>query len=91
MRIALVEEFSGRAAVLLRAKQPFVVMRQRRVAGIYFPQPDASMPIEMKREIFGAMSTALAKHLRKDGIGQQAIHRDFQKWRRARRAARSRR
>ena len=57
MRIATVREFRDRAIEMLRTKEPILVLRRGSVAGIFFPQPGKSIPLEMKREMYSLLST----------------------------------
>jgi hypothetical protein len=52
MKISTVREFRDNATGLLRSKDPILVTRRGRLAGIFFPWPEASLPIELKRELF---------------------------------------
>lgn len=91
MRVASVREFRDRATTMLHAKEPILVMRRGRLAGIFFPQPGSSMPLEFKRELFGILAEELARQFRKAGVTEKEVLEDFKAWRRARREARGRR
>ena len=52
MRISTVREFRDNATVLLRSKDPILVTRRGKLAGIFFPRPETTLPIELKRELF---------------------------------------
>ena len=91
MRISTVREFRDEATTLLRSKDPILVTRRGRVAGVFFPCPAESMPIELKRELFHVLSEAIARQLRKKGLSEEEILADFERWRKERRANRRRR
>jgi len=56
MRISGVRDFRNRATGLLRSKDPVLVTRRGRLAGIFFPTPEVTLPIELKRELFPILS-----------------------------------
>lgn len=91
MRIATVREFRDHATGLLRSKDPILVTRRGRLAGIFFPRPEASLPIDLKRELFGVLSADLARALARRGMTEDEVLEDFEGWRKGRRAARRRR
>jgi hypothetical protein len=61
------------------------------LAGVFFPRPEATLPIELKRELFETLSAEVARQIKKRGLKQEAILSDFDSWRRGRREARRRR
>lgn len=91
MRISTVREFRDNATGLLRSKDPILVTRRGRLAGIFFPRPESTLPIELKRELFPALSSDIAQQLRKRGVKQKDILAGFGAWRKARHAAGRRR
>jgi len=91
MRISTVREFRDEATGLLRSKDPVLVTRRGRVAGVFFPCPQETLPIEMKREMFTMLSSAIARRIKKRGLAERVILTDFEKWRRERRETRRRR
>jgi hypothetical protein len=91
MRMSTVREFRDHATTLLRSRSPVLITRRGRLAGIFFPRPETSMPIELKKELFPALAGEVARLLRKGRIGEDEVLEDFGSWRKARRAARRRR
>jgi hypothetical protein len=91
MRVATVREFRDTASELLRSKNPFLVTRRGRLAGIFFPSPESTLPIELKRELFPVLSAEIGRQMRRIGVSEKEIQEDFKAWRRARRAAGRRR
>jgi predicted nucleic acid-binding protein len=51
MKISTVREFRDNATGYLRSKDPILVTRRGRLAGVFFPRPEASLPVEFKREL----------------------------------------
>jgi hypothetical protein len=70
---------------MLRAKSPVLVTRRGRLAGIFFPRPDTTLPVELKRELFTVLSADVAQQLSKRGLSEEEILSDFQSWRKKRR------
>ena len=91
MRISTVREFRDRATGMLRSRDPILVTRRGRLAGIFFPRPQATLPLELKRELYSMLSSEVARQLKKRGLTEQELLTDFGEWRKRRRAARRRR
>jgi hypothetical protein len=89
--MSTVREFRDHATTLLRSRSPVLITRRGRLAGIFFPRPETSMPVELKKEFFPALAGEVARLLRKGRIGEDEVLEDFESWRKARRAARRRR
>jgi hypothetical protein len=85
MRISTVREFRDNASGMLRAKDPILVTRRGRLAGIFFPRPETTLPVELKREMFGILSAEIGRQVRKRGLSEDAILADFASWRKAKR------
>ena len=91
MRISSVREFRDKATGFLRSKTPILVTRHGRLAGIFFPRPEMTLPIELKRELYGMLSNDVARQLKRRGISEDEVLKDFEASRRKPRAARRRR
>lgn len=91
MRISSVREFRDQATGLLRSKDPILVTRRGRLAGVFFPWPEASLPLELKRELFSVLSAEVAHQLKREGLREDAVLADFESWRKGRRETRRRR
>ena len=85
MRISTEREFRDDAAGMLRAKAPVLVTRRGRLAGVLFPQPERTLPVELKRELFTTLSADVARQLSQRGLSEEKILSDFQSWRKKRR------
>jgi hypothetical protein len=85
MRISSVREFRDQATGLLRSKDPILVTRRGRLAGVFFPWPEATFPLELKRELFSVLSVEVARQLKRRALREKDILPDFESWRRARR------
>jgi hypothetical protein len=88
MKISSVREFRDNATGLLRSKDPILVTRRGRLAGIFFPQPETTMPIELKREMFSVLSMEISREIKKRGLNEEEAVADFKDWRKSKREAR---
>jgi len=91
MRISTVRELRDRATTLLRSTDPILVTRRGRVAGVFLPWREASLPIDLKRELFSMLTASIAGQLKKKRVSEKDVLEDFTKWRKARRGTRRRR
>jgi hypothetical protein len=91
MKISTVREFRDNAAGMLRAKDPILVTRRGRLAGVFFPSPESTLPLELKRELFAVLSAEVARQIAKRGLSEEEILADFQSWRKKRSEVSSRR
>jgi len=91
MRISSIREFRDRATTLLRSDDPVLVTRRGRVAGVFFPWRDATLPVDLRRELFMMLSSDIARQLKRKRTSEREVLEDFDRWRKARRAARGRR
>jgi hypothetical protein len=87
MRISTVREFRDNATGLLRSKDPILVTRRGRLAGIFFLRPEATLPVELKRELVALLSAQVARGLKKRRLREREIVADFESWRKSKRAA----
>lgn len=85
MRISSVREFRDRATTLLRSQDPILVTRRGRVAGVFLPWREATLPVDLKRELFSMLTTEVARQLRKRRVTEKDVLQDFSRWRKARR------
>ena len=85
MKITTVREFRDNATGYLRSKDPVLVTRRGRLAGVFFPRPEASLPIEFKRELFAALTSEIVRQLQKRRLKEEDIVADFQSWRKRKR------
>lgn len=88
MKIATVREFRDKASEMLRSRDPILVTRHGKLAGIFFPRPEESLPIELKRELFPLLSAEVARQLKERGVTEEEVLEDFEGWRGKEREAR---
>lgn len=91
MRISTVREFRDNATGLLKSKEPVLITRRGRMAGVFFPSPEGTLSIEMKRELFEKLSAEISRQIRKNGGTEEEILSDFERWRKTRGETRRRR
>ena len=89
--MSTVREFRDNATSLLRSRSPILIARRGRLAGIFLPRPEASLPLELKKELFPALAGEVARLLGKGRTGEEEVLDDFASWRKTRRATRRRR
>ena len=91
MKISTVREFRDNATVLLRSKDQILVTRRGRVAGVFFPWPEATLPIELKRELFSVLSSEVRRQIKPRGLREEEVVADFESCRKSRRETSRRR
>jgi hypothetical protein len=91
MRISTVREFRDRATTLLRSDDPILVTRRGRVAGVFLPWREATLPLDLKRQLFSMLTNEIARQLKTKRTSEKEILQDFAGWRKARRATGRRR
>lgn len=91
MRISTVREFRDDATSLLRSKAPILVTRRGRLAGIFFPCPESTLPLEFKKELFSVLSAEVSRQVKKRRLTEAEVQTDFESWRKGRRETRGRR
>jgi hypothetical protein len=85
MRISTIREFRDRATTLIRSEDPILLTRRGRVAGVFLPWREATLPLDLKRELFSMLTSEIARHLKKKRLSEKDILQDFARWRKARR------
>lgn len=88
MKISTIREFRDNATGLMRSKDPILVTRRGRLAGIFFPSPESSLPLELKRELFGVLTADIAREMKKRSLKEGEVVADFQRWRKSKRETR---
>jgi hypothetical protein len=91
MRISTVRELRDHATALLRSTDPILVTRRGRVAGVFLPWREASLPVDMKRELFSMLTASIAAQLKKKRVTEKDVLEDFTRWQKTRRGTRRRR
>jgi hypothetical protein len=84
MRISSVRDFRDRATTLFRSDDPVLVTRRGKVAGVFLPWRDATLPVDFKRELFAMLTTEIARQLKKKRVTEKAVLQDFDRWQKGR-------
>ncbi|MEW6363758.1 MAG: hypothetical protein AB1714_03865 [Acidobacteriota bacterium] len=84
MTIRTVKEFRDRATKLLRSRDPILVMRRGELAGIFFPCPEKTLPLELKRELFPVIVSEVTRQMRKKRVTEVDLATGFKEWKRRR-------
>jgi PHD/YefM family antitoxin component YafN of YafNO toxin-antitoxin module len=87
MRISSVRDFRDHATTLMRDDEPLLVTRRGRLAGVFLPWTEATLPVILKRELFLALTADIAKQAAKARVNEDEVGQDFAAWRKKRRAA----
>ena len=88
MELNTVREFRNRATDILRSKNPVIITRHGKVAGVFLPTPDGQLPLELRRELFAAATEQLHKHREELGVPEEQVAAALAEWHKKRRAAR---
>ncbi len=89
MQIAGVREFRNRAPKLLGGRELVFITRHGKLAGMVVPLGEPqSLPIDLRKELLERLGEAVSAHLRKTGVSEERVLRDFRTWRKGRRARR---
>jgi hypothetical protein len=81
LKISSITEFRENIGRFVLLKNPILVTRRGRLAGVFFPQPETSLPIELKRELLSVLSLEVARQIRGKALREEDILNDFRTWR----------
>jgi hypothetical protein len=84
MRVRTVREFRDNPAALLKSKAPVLITRRGRIAGVFFPSPEGTLPVDLKRELFDVLSAEIGRQIRKSGGTEEQVLSGFESWRKTR-------
>ena len=85
MRTATVREFRDRATTFLKETEPILVTRRGKIVGFFLPATGATLPLEIKKELFDALTQKIRSAMKARGLTEEGILGDFEKARKARR------
>jgi len=91
MKISTVREFRDNATGLLKSKEPVLITRRGRMAGVFFPSLEGVLTVDLKRELFEQLTAEIARQIKKRGGTEDEILSDFESWRKVRSETRRRR
>lgn len=84
MKIASVREFRDQASRMFCSKEPILITRRGRLAGVFLPSLSEVLPLEIKRELFTQLSAEIARELRLQKVTEEDVLEDFETWRKSR-------
>jgi hypothetical protein len=84
MRVTSVREFRDKVTGFLRSRDPLLITRRGRLAGIFFPTPEATLPRELKSELFTCLSAEIGRRIRRQGQSEKDVEAGFESWRKTR-------
>ncbi len=85
MRVTSVREFRDKATRMFRCKDPILVLRRGEIAGLFFPFPTRTLPLEFKRELFDLITKSIGRRLQKERLREEELLEDFEETKKARR------
>jgi antitoxin (DNA-binding transcriptional repressor) of toxin-antitoxin stability system len=92
MKVSGVREFRNHVPEYVKSNDLVFVTRHGRVSSVLVPLEGAqSLPLDLRRELLERLGEAVSHHLKKSGVGEGKVLRDFKLWRvrhRARRGGR---
>lgn len=92
MQVAGIREFRNRAPGFVKSKDLVFITRHGKLTSILVPleEPQA-LPVDLRHELLERIGEAISMHLRKSGISEQRVLREFKTWREGNRTDRRRR
>jgi hypothetical protein len=85
MRTATVREFRDQATKLLREREAVLVTRRGKIIGFFLPASGSALPLEIKRDLFDAITRGVRQMMKVRGVTEEAVLGDFEAARKARR------
>ena len=84
MKVSTVREFRDKATGMLRSKEPILITRRGRMAGVFFPSPEGTLPVDLKRQLFDQLSAEIGRRLKAAGTSESEILEGFKSWKKTR-------
>jgi len=70
---------------MLKQDEPVMITRRGKVVGFFMPATGESLPLEIKRDLFYALTDRIRLAIKKRGLTEEGFFADFKKARAARR------
>lgn len=83
MKTVTGRQFRDRATFLF--KQPVIVTRYGKIVGFYLPAVGEALPLEIKRDLFSALTDEIPAAIKSRGLTEATILANFEKSRKTRR------
>lgn len=86
MELATVKEFRDQATKFLRSRDPVLITRRGKPAGIYVAlQEGQDLPLDFRKELLLALAAQVKRSMESRGLTETALLDDFETSRKARR------
>ena len=85
MQAISVRELQDKASRWLKGKEPVLILRGGRLAGVFFPCPAESLPLDLKRKVYPALARQVRASLARRRVREEEVLADFEAFRQARR------
>ena len=72
MITATVRDFRDRATQMLKQHEPVMITRHGKVVGFFMPAMGQTLPLEIKRDLFFALTDSLRMAIKERGLTDQA-------------------
>ena len=89
MITASVRDFRDRATQMLKQREPVMITRHGKVVGFFMPATGEALPLEIKRDLFYALTDSVRLAVKDRGLTEKGALADFEKARAARRGRQS--
>ena len=89
MITATVRDFRDRATKMLNKDEPVMITRRGKVVGFFMPTAGQSLPLEIKRDLFYALTDSIRLASKGRGVTEEGLLADFKSTRVARRRRQS--
>ncbi|WP_062309870.1 hypothetical protein [Alicyclobacillus sendaiensis] len=79
MKMVSIREFRDHATDYFRSKEPLLVMRGSKPAGVFLPWDEALLPSDdFKRVLYDRLTKELQKEMADKGISEEEVLADFE-------------
>ncbi len=86
MKTATIREFRSNIAELLAGDESVLVTKHGKPAAVVYPLHDPkTIPIEVRRKLYLAMTGEIAKQLDTQGVSEEQVEREFNQHKKGRR------
>ena len=91
MRVTGIREFRNKAPELASGDEIVFITKHGKLTGILVPLAEPSeLPVELRQQLLGSLGPAISKHLDERGVSEEQVTRNFEPWKKRRRASRRR-
>ena len=85
MKSVYIRQFRDHATKILKEKEPVMILRRGEVAGFFIPLTTSSLPLDVRKELFYALSDSVKKAMREKRVTEEHILEGFKKRKKCRR------